>query len=290
MTALVPIDKPMDDLARALAERVTCKFTLENTHAVVQLYDSSLNMVEMAFEIAGKFQIDAKYIQLWHCDMGWCLDAMNCATRLCNVPQNEFEICEFELSLNKAAAAFNAEATCAVQLLTLDLEAFYRQYHMPDFIVVNILAEVKEELEENVDTQDNASDSQSVKDANEVAHYNHQMLCCYGPTCTCLDYLREPPKPDPALAICIKKEPPAILKRVVVEIVNQPAVKRFVGGFFDTRKSMYTNRSVYMNWFLQLKVHRRRRTSPCHHADRTARVESRPPEHHFPGHADDPDA
>lgn len=175
------VSPPPPPQTPTMTTSVTVKFRLDDTYAVAQSYDSSITVAEMQRQLAAMFQLQPEFVQLCHSRLGPVSGDCAELTTLAAVPQNEFSICEFQLSLSAAAAAFNAAATCDEKLKTLDLEVFYQQYHMPEFIVVNIVEQDRDEQQSD--------------------------------------------------------QPPEIVKRLIVEIDNNPAAKRFVGGFFDTHKS-----------------------------------------------------
>lgn len=105
-------------------EKVTVKFKLDESHIIAQVYNGRWSVDEVLADLAGKFKVDTKYLELCHDE----LDERHLAgsIHLYKLPHNEFSIIEVGLRLNKLADEANEMAIRRSEVIILDPEVFYR--------------------------------------------------------------------------------------------------------------------------------------------------------------------
>lgn len=107
------------------SEKVTVKFKLDEYHIIAQVYTEDLTLAAVIDDLARKFKLDAKFLELSHAELadGAVLDG---AMRLYEVPHNEFSIIELGLGLNDGLVMeANLRAKRTSERVRLDPEVFY---------------------------------------------------------------------------------------------------------------------------------------------------------------------
>lgn len=112
---------------------ITVKFQLNKFQTVAQVYDNTLDIGIVKTDIATKFQIDPKYVDI-------CKDAKVVADnfKLYELCHNDFGILELDLELSAEARQFNEVVEQRSRALVLDADVYYRHFQLPDFMTVHI--------------------------------------------------------------------------------------------------------------------------------------------------------
>lgn len=118
------ITKPIPSNHENVNDKVTVKFKLDAFHIIAQVYSDVLSVAAVIEDLATKFKVDAKYIELSHEDMeDGPLDG---ALQMWQLPHNEFSIIELRLGLNDLVEEVNVLAKRQSEKVRLDPEVFYK--------------------------------------------------------------------------------------------------------------------------------------------------------------------
>lgn len=102
-------------------ENITVKFLVNDYHTVVQVYSGDSSIHSILGDIAEKFQINSKYIQIFH-----EFRPLLPERKLFEICHNEYQIIEFELKLNELANQYNETVTNEMEKVKLDCDIYYR--------------------------------------------------------------------------------------------------------------------------------------------------------------------
>lgn len=119
-----PISESIQSCAGNVDEKVTVKFKLDECHIIAQVYNGVVTLAEVIADLAAKFKVDAKYLELSHVYMAE--SPLNGAWQLWKLPHNEFSIIELELGLNKSVEDVNKLARRPSETVRLEPEVFYK--------------------------------------------------------------------------------------------------------------------------------------------------------------------
>lgn len=93
-------------------ENVTVKFKISDVQIIAHTYSNNLTFEEVKFDIASKFKVDAKYLQLLHCDT-----PIPDEQKIIEICRNNFGIIDVHLQLLPEAEFDNVQ---------LDVNVYYR--------------------------------------------------------------------------------------------------------------------------------------------------------------------
>lgn len=100
---------------------ITVKFKLHQFQTIAQVYPNHLKLDAIKEDLAGKFKVPAKYLQLLQ-DGIILVDSV----RLSEMPHNNFYIVEMDLELNSEANKLNENVKSQEKLIALNSDVFYR--------------------------------------------------------------------------------------------------------------------------------------------------------------------
>lgn len=102
-------------------DTITVKFKINEYHTVVQVYAKETCVHAILTDIAEKFQINAKYLQILHDSTLLPPD-----TKLFELCHNEYHIVDVELRLNALARQHNDIVSNENERVQLDCDVYYR--------------------------------------------------------------------------------------------------------------------------------------------------------------------
>lgn len=102
-------------------ENITVKFKINEYHTVAQIYSRNLTVHSILSDIADKFQVNPKYVQIMHESQTIPPDL-----KLFELCHNEYQIIDFELRLNELANQFNDSVCNEIDKIQLDCDVYYR--------------------------------------------------------------------------------------------------------------------------------------------------------------------
>lgn len=100
---------------------ITVKFSIDEYQTVAQVYGRDTSIQTILTDIAEKFQINSKYLQILHDSVALASDV-----KLHELCHNEFQIVDFELRLNALAKAHNDSVDSENDKIQLDCDVYYR--------------------------------------------------------------------------------------------------------------------------------------------------------------------
>lgn len=100
---------------------ITVKFKIDEYNTVAQVYDREKSIHFILTDIAEKFQINSKYLNILHDAVLLPLDA-----KLFEFCHNEYHIIDVELHLNALAQQHNECVSNENEKIQLDCDVYYR--------------------------------------------------------------------------------------------------------------------------------------------------------------------
>lgn len=114
-------------------ESITVKFKINQYHTVAQVYASDTTIHTVLTDIAEKFQINAKYLQILH-----DTKPLPPAAKLFTLCHNEYHIIDVELCLNALAQQHNDHNSSENERIELDCDVYYRYGQQQETFIILI--------------------------------------------------------------------------------------------------------------------------------------------------------